>query len=799
MRTIIDFFGVAAVLLLLSGFLLLGLFRVHDRNEERCRPAESEAEVAPVGESILTRPQPRVLTKPAPPSATESAEFGALFDRLGTALAGGDAPGCAAIFDVDRFVKELEPLGVLENIPGGNTRANRTSFANGMRAQVGKSLLQNTIFRWERTEVRWVRRSADGREAVVIAYHRAAIVENRAHKMRWSLVKGPNGWKVYDFEDLDLGVRLSRGVAAALAPDFIRELSQNPERFKHAVEQVREALIAIVLHEDADEADDKLKPVRMVPLPAPIAAMREMIEGCILMHRGAPEAALKRFDEADRLQPDIPVLNALRAAVAAAAGRYAEALPLVDRYLAEVGPDADAMAVRGLALEGLNRLPEAKESYRKALNELPDLQEALEGLCRVLEDGEKSELASRIAKASDPLKMYDVLYWPAQRDNDIATLDVLTGWLRKAHPNDARTIRLELHDLIDAGDLNGAAAALRKRLGGDLSDELKRTALDTYLFAMLDAERPLEAYSTVPDDHAAAAFRLLIEEIADRESIELPLNSADPTVKLLRDLHARHRARKADDPWLAYSEGSLLRHEQKFAAAERAFAAGQVRLPKRPKAEKPDPDNAERDWDFNRFRAARVECLHALGQGMRAYAEIGPVADTFGQLALAYDLARDATALEALIAAHRKNEPTDHQLLYWSAELLNLRGKPIEAADAFRSFLIGSGKKEPNRWMATDKCVRGFLRAGQPGKARSAVVDIGIEDVPPALRVAVHLANGRPALAEEILAEQASKGGGFEYFYYDEDFAKQMQRPEYANLRKKYPDTRSVQPDGPPG
>jgi hypothetical protein len=61
------------------------------------------------------------------------------------------------------------------------------------------------------------------------------------------------------------------------------------------------------------------------------------------------------------------------------------------------------------------------------------------------------------------------------------------------------------------------------------------------------------------------------------------------------------------------------------------------------------------------------------------------------------------------------------------------------------------------------------------------------------------MANGQPALAEEILAAQSAKGGGYLYFYYDEDFAKQMQRPENAPLRKKYPDTRKASTHGVPG
>jgi tetratricopeptide (TPR) repeat protein len=514
----------------------------------------------------------------------------------------------------------------------------------------------------------------------------------------------------------------------------------------------------------------------------------------ILLGRGAPEAALKRLDEAERLQPSIPALKSFRGVVAVANGRYAEALDLVDRYMAEVGPDPDALEVRGTALEGLDRIPEAIVSYRQALDELPDLINSIHGLCRILENDQKSEIALRVSRASDPLATYDVVYWQAHEDKDSATLDVLKAWLRKAHPNDQRTIRLELHGLIEAGNAPEAGIALRQRLASDLNDELKRTALYTYIHSMISADRHLEAYAAVPDDHAALAFRILADDI-DERPIPLPLNPADGDLKLQRDLIALHHRRKPDDPWILYFEGSVLMHEWKLAEAERKFAAGQAKLPPRPKVE--DPDASVDDWDANRFRGSRVFCLYQMKKGLRAYGEVGPAADTFAQLAFNYSNDKDAPGLEALIAAHRKREPKDRQLIYWSAELLYLGDKRIEASEAFLKFVTEGKDDEPNRWQAIDRCVRGYLRAKLPTKAHDAVVAIGM--VPPGLRAAVHLANGRLALAEEVIAAEAKTHGGYQWLYYDEDFRRLINLPEFDSLRKKYPDTRNDPSSGTPG
>jgi hypothetical protein len=78
-------------------------------------------------------------------------------------------------------------------------------------------------------------------------------------------------------------------------------------------------------------------------------------------------------------------------------------------------------------------------------------------------------------------------------------------------------------------------------------------------------------------------------------------------------------------------------------------------------------------------------------------------------------------------------------------------------------------------------------------------VDFGPDRVGHGLRAAVSLAGGRPGPAEEILADLADKPGGHGHVYYDEDFARLIRAPAYANLRRKYPDPREVKVEGPIG
>lgn len=727
---------------------------------------------------------------PVAPTEEEAAEFRRVFDRLGKALADEDEDACAAAFNINRMTDELDRLGVFAGTD------DRAAFMHDARLRNGKTMLANPFLRWEKTEIRRVRWSPDRREAVVIAFHRAAVLENRSLKVRWWLVDGPGGWKLFDFEEMDMGLRGSRVMASFKSPEVLREFRNNPSRILNAVTAIREAMSAINQRNDVDEADQKLQAARGIKLPPPIAAVQEMIEGLILMDRGAPEAALKRFDVAERLQPNMPVFNLYRANVAVAASRFDEGLRYVRKYLAEVGPDADAYATEGLALEGLDRFPEAANSYRKALDENPDLLGALAGLRRVLDNADKNELALRVGRAKQPLKAYDDLIRQTEDDIDITTPKVLNAWLRKAYPNDPRAISLEFDELIDAGKFDTAAAVLRERLKNPTSDDVKGRVLNIYLRAMTAVDCRREAYSAVPDDHAARAFELLADDIEDWMEYE-PAN-AEPMEKALRDLIAAHRKRVPDDPSLWYHEGSILRRARKYAEAERAFAEGQAKLPKREKPKLPDPNGDGFDRKADRFRTARVECFYAMKQGLKAYAEVGPTADTFRQLAYSYDNDKDANGLEALVAAHRARSPDDALLKYWSAEVLYLREKYADAGAGFREFLRAVGDEAPFTWLARDNCVRSYLRANRPKDAREAIEEFGKERISTGLRAAVALADRRPADADAILAEYVGKNGSYVLIYTDEDFAKLIERPEFADLRKKYPNPPpTAKPAGP--
>ena len=781
------------VLLLLLGGLfgvfLLGaaVSAVRERLNARQEAKRREAELQAAEQARLLKEErdrdraeaAAAFADPVPPTRSEAAEFESLLGRINTAMQRQNAVALLALFDTERLFTEI-----VRQSRGRLPLAARDGFMQGFQ-KGASSVIFNPLFHWDRTEIRRVRWSGDRKEAVIIAVHKQAIPIDEApqtitFKIRWWLVHRPGGWKVFDYEDLDGGIRATALIATLITPDV---LTRQPQ-IRGALLALRDAQAAIV-RGDVDAVEQALARCRGVDLPAPISALVSLLEGGVQIRRGRFDAALKSLERAEQLNPDMPGRHYIHAICLNALGDHAQALVEIEAYIAQLGADGEANIERGLALEGLNREAEAAAAYRQALGDQPDSVEALDGLRRVLPDADKGELAERIAKAANPAKLYDELVPLAQDDSDNVGASALLAGLRKARPDDPRSIRGQFHELINAKKFAEAAAVLRERLGRAGKDEnAKQLALNTYLYAMLGADRPIQAYAAAPDEHAAAAFRLLADDL---EELGLERDSEEPVAnspQQLRALIVAHRMRQPGDPWLGYFEAALLQAAKKYEPAERLFATAQSAYLKTAKP------NSEKDWDADRFRTRRVECLYALKQGIKAYTEVGPVADTFQQLASAYAQDKDIAGLRELVAAHRTRSPDDPLTTYWDAQIHYLKDEYAAAASGFRAFLRAAGEKHPSRWLATDRCIRAYLRADRVRDARGMIDELGPEQVSVALRAAVGLAEGRPDLAEAILADLAKKPGGFAYLYYDLEFVRLISLPQFAELRKKYPDPR---------
>jgi tetratricopeptide (TPR) repeat protein len=727
-----------------------------------------------------------VLANPVPPTPEDAAEFGRFFDGLGAALRRGDAAFINAAFDLNRLSDELFRNGALDKIP----ILERANFRRGMREgaadALGNGMVQNELMRWDRTDVKLVRWSADRSEAVAITVHRQKNgEENIRMKMRWWLVRRDGRWRLYDFEDLDQGSRASQLMKSIFAGQDLRDLERRTKDIRENANHIREAMIAVSKDRDPDAAERALAQCRGTNMPKVLTSTKAVIEGLILAQREKPQEALEKYDQAERIDAGMPLLKYLRASAYLQLERWSEALEAGRAYVAELGPDAQVNGIIGVALEQLGRLGEAVETFRIGLDDDEDNNECLAGLLRTLPPESKSEIVVRLEKTSQPMVQFETLFREAKADDDDAGIAVLLAWLRKTKPEDIRGRTEELAKLVRSKKFDEAAAFLKKELGIG-ADMKRRQILFAYLNAMADAGKSVEAYEAVPKDRANAAFRHVADDLNELLEDGEP-ESKDRFIVRLEALIAAHRRRDPGDPWLNLYEGAVLRSRDNHAEAEAAFTDGVKRLVARPGADDAE-DLAER------LRFSRVECQIALKQPLRAYSAVGPSTATFRQIANHLDEANDPAGLASVVAAHRKEFPQAFELKFWQAEVDFLNGRYETAAKGFSSFRREANDTAPERHRAEERCIRSWVRANKPTEARAAVTTFGGNVVPPHLRAIVEAAAGNVVGVDRILAEATKNDLKPWIFYWDDDFVQLTSRPAFASLRAKYPDPRPKPP-----
>lgn len=136
------------------------------------------------------------------------------------------------------------------------------------------------------------------------------------------------------------------------------------------------ALQAAVAAIGAGRLDDAATVLRATPDTLKTPAGQNIL-GDIHLKQQRPKEALKAFDAALRLAPNMPEAYCNRGVALQDLGRYGDALAAVDRALRIRPTYATAQYNRGNILKAMHRFPEADEAYSRALALQPSFPEAL--------------------------------------------------------------------------------------------------------------------------------------------------------------------------------------------------------------------------------------------------------------------------------------------------------------------------------------------------------------------------------------------------------------------------------------
>jgi tetratricopeptide (TPR) repeat protein len=605
------------------GAVTIGLYSAF-RAERNRRPAR-----AAFPQALNPGPGPN---GPARVEEAPAQEPRVLLERLQAACRAGDRLGVGRCLDTDRMYEEFLEAAALPRPAAGERPARLQSFRVGLTLSLAVALDRQGRARFE-VKAQKPRRGPE--DVVVYTGHWDA--RGNASQLCWWCRRGADGWKVYDFENIDDGLPFS-GVMAL----NVQVTNQGPlPPWVQATDfyfQTQEALRA----GQYDRAAKALQEVAPVHFPARIDACRWFLTGVVHLHQGKEEEALADFDRADRFNQEMPFLDLLRGIVYNLLGRHEEARAHVRKFSALFGEDHQTYFQTGVAMEGLGRTDEAVAAFRKSLVEKADSPGSLRELSKVLPAGRKAELAGYFVKLAEPEKHFYNLAAQALQRSDRETVEVLATAMRKLNPDEPDASYFLARLKGDAGRLEEALPLYRTALAKQADAKIRTEYVNELLQDALLARKPVLGYQAAPDPEAAFAF--LARQLTPAHR-----------VGELRQLVAAHEKARPADPLLPLYRGEVLIAERHFDQADKALAAGM--------AGKLDGEQRKQ------FLARRVYARFAAGKALSAYAELRPRREVFNELAGLLAGASDAATLRELFADHRRQDPRDTALPFWEAEV----------------------------------------------------------------------------------------------------------------------------------
>lgn len=692
----------------------------------------------------------------SPASGQEARDLSAALDQLHAAMQQQGGPALSGIFDVDRLCDELARLSTLSS----SSLALRNGALAQIRGAVLINLRQNPALSWDSHQVKKVTMSENRREAVVydLQFHGQGPARFSI-KMRWWMCKDAGQWKVWDFEALEEGMRLTSNMDAAMAAAVAggtqgQTITQGATEIRNADAYLRKG--------DYPNAEKRLKTLDGMTLAPFLIATRQYTWASLHLRQARYSDVISDCDSIVATGQDVPGMFEFRATAENKLGRYEAALATTDKWETALGPDRELYYERGFALTHLHRPAEAAVAFGKSLDEDPDSAGSLAELSQVLPAGQKEEVAVRFSRARTPGEVFTRAVPILQRKRDLEGMRILIAAYR-ARPESANDSWLNYYDAelkVISKQYREAEAELLPLLP-QAGEEGKQVFASEYLYSSRLAGDAIRAYGNMPDQRAA--FKQLAQPLL-----------RDGMKTTLADLVARHEQKFPDDPWPHYYQARLDETTSAYDAAEVEFAKAM---------------SLEVGKNVETFRAARVLARYKAGNGLSAYRDIAPQDKTFRQLAMLYASAKRADDLSKLVDARRADRPDDPGVPLWDAQAKFLSGDYAAAVQLLSEHRDDIQKEQSLRYKWSDLYIRCQVRLRHFDEARKQT-NGSSEDERNWFQVAIvecaagDVARGTEALNTLLRDDEDTTVADF---YADPDIGPALATPAFAAWRAKHP------------
>lgn len=671
----------------------------------------------------------------------------ALLDAMSLAMRQRQGSAATDIFDIDRMIDEVCRL---PGVPAASS-GDRKRMAAGLRTGMGRMLrAEGALQPWDTTEVRMVRPAETPGDIIVYSKLRSA---DGATRMRWWMHK-TDKLRIYDFEDVDAGLRASSIMGRLIAGPDPRDIVT----LQQDIQALNQSVVALA-RSDAEAAEKALSQVRAATLPQDIQCLRHIATGTLRILHQRSDDALHELAQAEALNPTSPIVFDLRAIAHNQKGESEKALQAAARSRELLGPGELNCVQSALALVALGRKAEAAQAYREALLDEPGSVDALAGLASLLDPSQQAEVGAAFAKSAVTRESFEALAGEISSSETAEALRSVAQAYSTRHPDDVAGQYYKALARRMAGEFKAAADDLEQLL--DNPDEKYRdAAFEEFLDAKIAAGEALDGYRRCRRPEAA------LQAMSWRLMGPKNLDAWDSVVS--------EHLRQFPEDW----QGNLYK-------GRILFERGQV--PEAETAYRRALQNAGEDGSRAQVRRAWAYALGESGRVVRAYTEVLGGIEGFDHLAGVCSETENASGLAELITAHRRAEPADPFIPLWEAEASFLRGDYSAAVALLRQHRTVAEGSTERFYHIEDRLVRSLLRLGRIDEALVEAKAGGTPDEPSYYLLLAHCARQDADAAIAVADKLVDSDYDPEDFYEDPDLARLLNTPAMASFRERFP------------
>jgi hypothetical protein len=366
----------------------------------------------------LATPAPTTTaTAPGVPASTQAA-INTLLVRFGQALSARDGQAAADCIDFDDMLALTAERKLIEPIP----RALRRKLAKTLaKQQAARYATLGAALNWQTTRITRTEPLPGGRLRITARHHSTLL--GVAFRRRYWVRPGFFGWRIYDHEDVDLGVRITTGLAVGINAG---RRDGPPPAWLPAAQRMLGLVQAFGAGQGVDVVG-QLEGIDPAALPPVFAGLHGLLYAAGLFDLDRVAEALTVIEATQaRLPEPMPALVLLRADCLHVLKRYPEAQQAADAFLALFPGDPEALTTRGLARIAANNVAGVAD-LEAALAERPLHQPAVIALLRTAPSDRDDALRALFA----PLTAEDQQRIKAALMLDVVPLARLIRLMRK--------------------------------------------------------------------------------------------------------------------------------------------------------------------------------------------------------------------------------------------------------------------------------------------------------------------------------------------------------------------------------